>query len=147
MAYTWSVVCSVSRTTSEDFPSVKPFYDRLKEQGLRPWLDREDLLPGVEWDREIVHRIKQSHFVLFCLSKRSRTKRGYIQKELRTALEAFRRSLGQTFLIPVRLEECTVPDELSKYQYADVFCAGEFDKLIKSVLVQWAELQEQLRKV
>ncbi|MFL6450070.1 MAG: toll/interleukin-1 receptor domain-containing protein [Bryobacteraceae bacterium] len=88
-----------------------------RRKAFRPWLDREDILPGMEWDREIVHRIKQSHSVLFCLSKRSRTKRGYIQKELRTALEAFQEiPSGHTFLIPVRLEECTVPDELSKYQ-------------------------------
>jgi len=129
----------------EDFHYVKPFYDKLKEQGLRPWLDREDLLPGVDWDREIVRQIRQSHFVLFCISKRSRTKRGYIQKELRTALETFQEiPSGQTFLIPVRLEECTVPDELSKYQYADIFRNGEFDKLLKSMLIQWAESQEHV---
>jgi hypothetical protein len=130
---------------SEDFPYGKPFYDKLKEQGLRPWLDREDLLPGVDWDREIVKQIRQSHFVLFCISKRSRTKRGYIQKELRTALEALQQiPLGQTFLIPVRLEECTVPDELSKYQYVDVFRIGEFDKLLKSMFIQWAESQQRV---
>ena len=130
---------------SEDFPYVKPFYDKLKEQGLRPWLDREDLLPGVDWDREIVRQIRQSHFVLFCISKRSRTKRGYIQKELRTALEAFQEvPSGQTFLIPVRLEECTVPDELLKYQYADIFLNGGFDKLLKSMFVQWAESQQRV---
>jgi hypothetical protein len=130
---------------SEDFPHVKPFYEKLKESGLQPWLDREDLLPGVDWDREIVRQIKQSHFVLFCISNRSRTKRGYIQKELRTALEAFQEiPSGQTFLIPVRLEECPVPDELSKYQYADIFRTGEFDKLLKSMFVQWAQSQQHI---
>jgi len=130
---------------SEDFPQVKPFYEKLKESGLQPWLDREDLLPGVDWDREIVRQIKQSHFVLFCISKRSRTKRGYIQKELRTALEAFQEiPSGETFLIPVRLEECPVPNELSKYQYADIFRTGEFEKLLKSMFVQWAQSQQHV---
>jgi TIR domain/Novel STAND NTPase 1 len=130
---------------SEDFPYVKPFYDKLKENGLRPWLDREDLLPGVDWDREIVRQIKQSHFVLFCITQRSRTKRGYIQKELGTALKASQEiPSGETFLIPVRLEECTVPDELSKLQYADIFRTGEFEKLLKSMFVQWAKSQQRM---
>ncbi|HEY5030514.1 MAG TPA: TIR domain-containing protein [Candidatus Angelobacter sp.] len=125
---------------SEDFPQVKPVYDELKQQGLCPWLDRENLLPGVDWDREIVREIKQSHFVLFFLSNRSLNKRGYVQKELRTALRAFEEiPSGQTYLIPVRLEECTVPVELSKYQFADLFRDGEFDKLLKSILTTWAE--------
>lgn len=76
---------------SEDFPRVKPLYDRLKEHGLQPWLDRYNLLPGVDWDREIIREIKDSHIVLFCLSTRSINKRGYIQKELRTALGALDR--------------------------------------------------------
>jgi hypothetical protein len=130
---------------SEDFPHVKPFYEKLKEHGLQPWLDREDLLPGVDWDREIVQQIKQSNFVLFCVSNRSRTKRGYIQKELRTALDAFQEiPSGQTFLIPVRLEECAVPEGLSKYQHADIFRTGGFDKLLKSMLVQWAQSQRHI---
>ena len=125
----------------EDFTRVEPLYDKLKEQGLNPWIDRVNLLPGVDWDREIVRQIKQSHFVLFCLSHRSLNKRGYVQKELRTALRVFEEiPTGQRYLIPVRLEECEVPDELSKYHFADIFRAGEFDKLLKSIFTSWDKL-------
>lgn len=128
---------------SEDFSRVQPIYEQLKQNGLNPWLDRENLLPGVDWDREIVREIKRSHFVLFCISSRSINKRGYVQKELRTALSAFDRiPMGQTYLIPVRLEECPIPDELSRYHFADVFRDGEFDKLLKSILSTWAESKE-----
>jgi hypothetical protein len=102
------------------------------------------LLPGVDWDREIVRQIKQSSSVLFCISNRSFNKRGYIQKELRAALEVFQEvPSGQTYLIPVRLEECTVPEELLKYQFADIFREGVFDKLLKSIFIQWAKSRQR----
>ena len=129
---------------SEDFDEVKPLYERLKDQGLRPWLDRENLLPGVDWDREISREIKKSHFVLVCLSSRSLTKRGYVQKEIRTALRVFEEvPAGQTFLIPVRLEDCAIPEELIKYHYADIFREDGFEKLLKSIFTTWGELSGQ----
>ena len=136
---------------SEDFGEVKQLYEKLKALNWRPWLDRENLLPGVDWDREINREIKGSHFVLVCLSKRSLTKRGYVQKEIRTALKAFEEvPQGQTFLIPVRLEDCAVPEELTKYHYADIFRENGFEKLLKSILKTWGELsgdRQQSKKV
>jgi hypothetical protein len=126
----------------EDFEKVLPLYEKLKEQGLRPWLDREELLPGVEWEREIVKEINRSNFVLICLSKKSVSKRGYIQKELRLALEAYQEiPAGQTFLIPARIEECTVPDDLAKYQFVDLYRDGAFDKVLESIFTSWSESQ------
>jgi hypothetical protein len=129
---------------SEDFSEVRPLFERLKEEGLHPWLDRENLLPGVDWDREISREIKKSHFVLVCLSQRSITKRGYVQSEIKTALKAFEAvPAGQTYLIPVRLEDCVVPAELAKYQYADIFHEDGFNKLVKSIVTTWAQLERQ----
>jgi len=125
---------------SEDFSRVKPLYDQLKKQGLQPWLDRENLLPGVDWDKEIIRQIKRSDFVLFCLSTRSTNKRGYVQKELRTALRTLEEIPGgHVYLIPVRLEDCSVPDELAHLQFADAFRDGEFDKILMSIFKGWAE--------
>jgi len=71
---------------SEDKEYVRRLYKELKDNGLEPWLDEVNLLPGVRWDDEIKEAIKKSRFFLACLSKHSVSKNGYVQKELRTAL-------------------------------------------------------------
>ncbi|NUM69130.1 toll/interleukin-1 receptor domain-containing protein, partial [candidate division KSB1 bacterium] len=35
---------------SEDKPKVVEVYRFLQQQGFKPWLDKEDLLPGQRWD-------------------------------------------------------------------------------------------------
>ena len=56
--------------------------------GCQPWLDNESLLPGQDWDSEIRKAIREAHVFLVCLSSRSVTKRGYVQKEIKFALDA-----------------------------------------------------------
>ena len=39
---------------SDDKAQVREVYQRLQAiDGLEPWLDEEDLLPGQDWTREI----------------------------------------------------------------------------------------------
>jgi TIR domain-containing protein len=38
---------------SEDKPTVREICRALRERGLRPWLDEEDLIPGRDWQEEI----------------------------------------------------------------------------------------------
>ncbi|MCB9354575.1 MAG: toll/interleukin-1 receptor domain-containing protein [Lewinellaceae bacterium] len=48
---------------SEDKIAVRKLYRKLKENGLEPWLDEENLHPGVRWDDEIKKAIKiQEYF-------------------------------------------------------------------------------------
>ena len=78
-----------------------------------PWLDEEDILPGHDWEHEIAGAVKSSAVVAVCLSANSVTKAGYLQKEIASALDmAAEQPEGHIFLIPVRLEECDVPERL-----------------------------------
>lgn len=43
---------------SEDKPQVRKIAARLKAHGLLPWLDEEDLRPGLPWQREIESQIE-----------------------------------------------------------------------------------------
>ncbi|NCR75952.1 MAG: SUMF1/EgtB/PvdO family nonheme iron enzyme [Microcystis aeruginosa K13-06] len=96
---------------SEDKPAVLALYDRLKQAGYKPWLDKKDLIPGQIWRDEIPKAIKASQIFLACLSGKSANKQGYIQRELRIALDTFGEMLpGTIFFIPMRLEECEIPD-------------------------------------
>jgi TIR domain len=114
---------------SEDKLAVRALYERLKASGFQPWLDEEDLLPGQDWDREIARAVRSAQVVLVCLSKRSE-KRGYVQKEIRRALDvAEEQPEGTIFLIPVKLEDCAVPDRLAAWQWVDLHSERGYHKL------------------
>ena len=55
-------------------------------EGIEPWLDEEDLLPGKDWDFEIEKALETSDFVIVFLSTRWVEKVGYVQCEFRRAL-------------------------------------------------------------
>lgn len=106
---------------SDDKPRVRELYDRLKADGFEPWLDEVDLLPGQDWKLEITKAVRAAAAVLVCLSRTSVRKRGYAQKEIRLALDvADEQPEGAIYVIPVRLEECDVPERLRSYQWVDV---------------------------
>ena len=60
----------------EDFEAVSELYDRLEGLGLRPWMDKRDLLPGQQWRVIIPRQVQQCDLVLVCLSPQSVDKRG-----------------------------------------------------------------------
>jgi hypothetical protein len=101
---------------------VRELYHRLLDMGLHPWLDEENLLPGQDWREEIEKAIRRADYFLACLSKSSVDKRGFVQAEIRIALDVLKEMPeGKTFLIPVRLEECDVPPSLTRQQWVDLF--------------------------
>jgi len=107
----------------EDAAAAERLYRDLRREGYEAWLDRKKLLPGQNWPRAIEEALEVSDFVIACFSRRATGKRGWFQSELRYALDCARRMpLAETFLIPVRLEECSVPARLSReIQYVDLF--------------------------
>jgi hypothetical protein len=114
---------------SDDKVAVRALYQRLRASGFEPWLDEEDLLPGQDWDREIGRALRGAQLVLVCLSQRSQ-KRGYLQKEIRRALDvAEEQPEGTIFLIPVRLEDCEVPERLRTWQWVDLYDEHGYSKL------------------
>lgn len=121
---------------SQDKPIVRDIYARLLAEGwVEPWLDEEKLLPGEDWDFEIKKAIKYSDVVLICLSNRSQNKEGYLQKEIRYALDiANEKPLGTIFLIPLKLEDCKIPENLSSWQWLNYSDEGAFDKLLRSLI-------------
>jgi hypothetical protein len=95
----------------EDQALVQELYEWLKARGFNPWLDKFDLIGGQLWKTEIPKAIREAAVVLACLSARSVEKKGYYQNEFRLALAEFaKRPPGSIYLIPVRLDDCEVPD-------------------------------------
>ena len=91
--------------SSEDKPIVRELYSRLRQDGVNPWLDETDILPGQDWDMEIRLAVRDSDAILVCLSHSSVEKEGYIQKEIKFALDvADEKPEGTIFIIPIKLD-------------------------------------------
>ena len=109
--------------TTEDYEMAKKLYDDLKKAGVDPWLDREDLLVGENWKNKIYQVIQKYDYCLMLLSSKSVSKVGFVQKEIRIALD----KMGilppnKIFIIPVRLDDCkTSYEELQELQWVDLF--------------------------
>lgn len=113
---------------------VGKVYSHLLSLGANPWLDTEKLLPGQDWKLEISKALDEADLILLCLTKRSVSKEGYVQKEMRLALDrALEMPEGNIFLIPARLEECDLPYSLKNYQWVDLYTESGMIKLVKSL--------------
>ncbi|TVL96661.1 MAG: hypothetical protein CV087_23430 [Candidatus Brocadia sp. WS118] len=118
----------------KDIDLVDELYSRLKQAGFSPWQDSKDILPGELWKDALIRAIREAPFFLACLSNNSVNKRGVIQEEIKEALQMWRQKLDDDiYLIPLRLEECQVPDALAKFQWVDLFEDGGFEKLAKAL--------------
>lgn len=130
--------------SSGDKVEVKKLYDLLVERGTDPWLDSEKLLPGQDWNLEINKALDDSDVILLCLSKKSVDKEGYVQKEIRLALDrALEMPEGRIFLIPARLEECELPYKIRTYQWVDLFSPDGLDKLMRSLSLRASQVKAQ----
>jgi hypothetical protein len=120
--------------SSADKSAVRELYHRLRADGFAPWLDEEDLLPGQDWEREIPRAVRQSDIVIVCLSPQASNKEGYIQKEIKLALDAAdEKPEGTIFLVPLKLEECNVPDRLNRWQWVNLFSPNGYERLIRAL--------------
>lgn len=107
----------------EDIEAAQKLYTILKGAGLKPWLDRESLLPGQKWKPAIKNAIESSRYFIPLLSKHSVEERAYVLRELRAALEILDEFPGKDiFIIPIRLEECKISeDKLTELHMVDLF--------------------------
>ncbi len=119
---------------SADKPQVRKLHRQLRACGVQPWLDEEDLLPGQDWQHEIPKAVQEADVVIVCLSQNATTKAGYIREEIEFALdEADKQPAGSIFLIPVRLEECDVPERLSRWQWVNLYQERGDERLMRAL--------------
>jgi hypothetical protein len=120
----------------ENVRDVEELYQELIDAGIQPWMDTKDLLPGQDWELAIKNAIRQADFFVVCLSTQSVNKRGYLQREIKRAQELWDEKLeDDIYLIPARLDNCEVPQSLSKFQWVDLYEDQGFSRLLKSIQV------------
>jgi TIR domain len=129
--------------SSADKDRVRELYHRLRAESFDPWLDVEKLRGGQDWEFEIKKAVRRSGVVIVCLSQDSISKEGYVQKEIKLALDvADEKPEGTIFVIPLKLEECNVPDRLRKLQWVDYFREDGFERLRSALAKAMADRAE-----
>lgn len=133
---------------STDKPKVRELYRYLKKRGIQPWFDEEHLVGGQDWQVEIPKALATSDAIIICLTKNSVDKEGYIQKEIKFALDkALEMPEGRIFLIPVKFEECEVPFTLSRYQWVDLTVESGYAKMMKALKFRASQLERSTVEV
>jgi hypothetical protein len=120
----------------EDRQKVESLYQKLSDAGFEPWMDIKDILPGEKWPSSIRRAIRDSDFFLVCLSTNSVKKRGWVQREMKQALDLWQEKLeDDIYLIPVRLEDCETPESLREFQWVDLFEEDGWTRLVEAIEV------------
>ena len=118
----------------EDAGHIDKLRAILNAAGIPYWLDTADLWPGEDWRAKIQEAIRGDALAfLACFSCRGiALPKGFHNEELTLAVEELRlRRPDDPWLIPVRLDECQIPDRaigggrlLADLQRIDLFGNG-----------------------
>src|SRR6185503_21247890 len=112
-----TIFLSYSKKAPKDRSLAVQLYDYLIAEGFRPWIDVRDLEPGSRWKPAVRTALRSARYVIVFLSRISCSHRGFFQREMKDALElSLEFPDSQRYLIPVRVEECEVPDSISEFQ-------------------------------
>jgi formylglycine-generating enzyme required for sulfatase activity len=134
---------------SQDRLEVQKLYQRLKsEPWIEVWFDKENLLPGQDWNLEISKGLRAADVIIVCLSKESVAKEGYVQKEFKRAADyADEKPEGTIYLIPLRLDDCVAPPKFEKWQWVDYFTDGAHERLLKALVIRAQGLKIPITQV
>jgi hypothetical protein len=130
-------------------------HERLKQAGYKPWLDKKDLIPGQNWRSVIPKAIANSQLFIACLSQRSIAKQGFVQREFKMALNQYAdRPPNSIYLIPLRLDECDIPDlrqeeyglNLRDLHWLDYWEEDGFEQLERAITHQFNPEPEEPKK-
>jgi hypothetical protein len=128
----------ISYAREDEKEATRLFYD-LQRHNISAWFDKKSILAGQNWREAIRKAIRECDYFIAILSNRSVSKRGFIQKEIKEAIDI----LGEfpenaIFLIPVRIDDCRPPYSLlNEIQWIDFFPDWDFglSKLMKSISI------------
>jgi hypothetical protein len=117
-----------------DTATVREIYGALLGKNHYPWMDVFSIKAGEDWFRAINKAIDECEIFLAILSKNSVSRRGVIQKELKKALDKLDEMLpGDIYLIPIRIDDCPIPESLNRIQVLDWDSGNGESKLLEAI--------------
>lgn len=102
-----------------DKPIVRRIAEALRAAGHEPWLDEDEVLVGESIQAAIERGLRESDFVVLCLSNAS-AKRGWAEAERDVTLMQQIRG-GMARILPVRLEPVEPPYVIEHLMHVDLF--------------------------
>jgi len=108
--------------SQKDIEIVDEIYLRLREEGYLPWMSAREIKPGERWESRIIFEIMKSDLVLVFLSKNNETKEGFFRDEIDLAIRRSKQVFeneNRVFMIPIRLDESNVPNNLRTIQWIE----------------------------
>ncbi len=128
----------------DDEAVVRELFHQLRADGLTPWFEGESLLAGQHKAYEMDKAVREADVVLVCLSHHAISKAGKIHKEIQKALDtASNQPPGTIFIIPLMLDLCPLPDQLSHLQpvsLSDEVSGDGYERLMRALRFRAAEL-------
>ena len=96
----------------EDLERINQLCNDLNKYGVKVWLNRNDITPGIRWKQAIRRAIQEGAFFIACYSKAYNSRyKTYMNEELTLAIDELRiRPRDRVWFIPVKLNECEIPD-------------------------------------
>ncbi len=117
-----------------DLQHVEKIYQMLIVQGYKPWMDVHDILGGEDWHRAINIAIDKCELFVPVLSNNSVNRRGMIVKEVRRALDKWNGMLpSDIYVIPLRLDDCPIPELVQHLQVVDWEAGKGKNKLFNAI--------------
>lgn len=128
-----NIFISYARTDAEIAQGI---YETLSHKNQYPWMDIYDLHGGENWQRAIYKAIDNSDIFIALLSNNSVSRRGVIQKELKKALDKWEGMLpDDIYIVPVRVDDCPIPDLLKHIQVLDWDGGKGENKLLEAIRI------------
>jgi hypothetical protein len=119
---------------SEDKQQAMDLYNKLQQKGFNPWIDKENIRGGDEWDPLIKSTIKEIDYFIVMQSKAlAKKKIGYVNKEIDLACKRQPEFRQLCFIIPVKIDDCKKLEELKRWQTIDITTSEGFNELFKTI--------------
>jgi hypothetical protein len=116
-----------------DQGSVMQVYDLLEKAGGKPWIDRRNIPGGAQWRMLIERQMRRSKNVLVFLTDHSVKTGGYFWMEMEVAVSLAEHRRGESFLIPLKLEDCQLPEVLIPYNAISLHGPGGRERLLEAL--------------
>lgn len=117
--------------TQKDESIVRELTKELSLEGFKPWIKTE--FPSGNVQRTAPHPIEADLF-LVCLSNNAVDSKGRLEASMQRDLsQLWQRIHSSTFLIPIRLEDCQVPESLKAFEPIDLFAEDGRARLLEAI--------------
>ncbi|MCB1824034.1 MAG: toll/interleukin-1 receptor domain-containing protein [Candidatus Competibacteraceae bacterium] len=120
--------------SSKDRKPAAEVVHYLRVNGYNPWFDVDEIAPGQKWEQSVMKGIGESAVALYLVSENMKSSNKFVSEELKTAMSIMR-SKDESFspVIPVRLDDAEVPQELADVHWVDLRSKDGLEQLEKGL--------------